>query len=74
MIKTGSALIVTASYAEYTLALSEAEMATLAGYGWTDVRVRFLTGGAQATCYVSWAQFEVPDATIGAGLEMGVLF
>jgi hypothetical protein len=73
VIATSSALAMTASYAEYTFALTEAQMATLAGYGWDDVRVRFLSGGAQATNYVSWAQFEVPDAAAGGpGLEMGM--
>lgn len=78
IIKTASAITLGsgyASYAEYTVTLSEAEMATLAGYGWNDVRVRFLAGGAQASLYVSWAQFEVPDApAVQAGLEMGVMF
>lgn len=74
VIATSSALAMTTSFAEYTFNLTEAQVATLAGYGWDNVRVRFLSEGAQATNYVSWAQLEVPDPPVGSGLEMGVLF
>lgn len=73
VIKAGSAVTVTTSFAGYTLTLSEAEMASITD--WTNLRVRVVSGNQTGTTfYVSWAEFEVPDPAPSAGLEMGVLF
>lgn len=71
VIKTGSSLSMTTSFAEYTLTLSEAEMANITD--WTDVRVRFLCTTSSNYVRVSWAVFEVPDEN-AVGLEMGCSF
>lgn len=61
----------TSSMAEYTLELTKAQVASITD--WSDLMIRFGIDAAQMV-YVSWAQFEVPDATgnTGPGLEMGM--
>jgi len=72
VIKTSAALTMTTSYAEYTVSLTESEMSNITD--WTDVRVGFLSTTSSSGNYVSWAVFEIPDAPITVGLEMGCNF
>jgi len=72
VIKTGSEVVLTTSYAEYTLTLSSAEMGNITN--WSDVRVRFIATLSSNTAFVSWAVFEVPDQVSSADISLGCAF
>ena len=73
IIKTGSAITPSTipGVTQYSLTLSEAEMAEITD--WSDVRVRF-AASTSALVVVTWAVLEVPDKKSSVGLEMGCSF
>lgn len=73
----GSSLIynewitLTTSYTTYTVTISDNLQYIT---DWSDLRLLVKNGTVTGTTYCSWAELEVPDAAIPAGLEMGMMF
>jgi len=77
VIKTTSSIYTTETYSTQVINLTEAEMANITD--WSDVRVRCVANiftYSPANVYVSWIEFQVPNAPFvpSLGLEMGCNF
>jgi hypothetical protein len=74
MILDGSSsqATLTTSYANYSFAVASDNLQYITD--WTTLQIGIRDGTVTGTCYVSQVWLVVPDPSIAAGLEMGMMF